>query len=88
MSGTSATGIARRPAARVTSMALRWAIVTSQASTFASPGRSGYAFIAATNVSDHASSASAGPSTARHTRSTVPPCAATTVSNGFLPAMP
>ena len=40
-SGTSATGSARRAAARVTSMALRCAMVTSHASTFAVSGRSG-----------------------------------------------
>src|SRR5215472_6395798 len=84
-SGTSATGTARRLAARVMSIALRCAIVTSHASTFASPGRSGYALSAARNVSDHASSASASPSTARHTRSTVGPWSATTASNGGLP---
>src|ERR1700734_932515 len=40
------------------------------------------------NVSDQASSASAGPRTARQTRSTVPPCAATIASNGCLPVIP
>jgi hypothetical protein len=34
------------------------------------------------NVSDQASSASTGPTTARQTRSTVAPCSATTSSNG------
>ena len=77
-------GTARRAATRVTSMALRCAIVTSHASTLASAGRSGYAFIAARNASDHASSASTGPRTARQTRSTVGPCLETTVSNGGL----
>ena len=85
-SGVCATGTARRAAARMTSMALRWAIVTSHASTFALGGRSGYALIAARNVSDHASSASTGPSTARQTRSTVAPCSVTTASNGCFPS--
>src|SRR5437899_12919827 len=45
--------------------------------------RRGYASSAARNVSDHASSASTGPRTARHTRSTVGPCSATISSKGF-----
>src|SRR5205814_778516 len=63
---------------------LRCAIVTSQASTFASAGRSGYARNAARKVSDHASSASTGPTTARQTRSTVAPCRSTIASKGAL----
>ena len=39
--GSSSTGIAWRRCARMMSMHLRWAIVTSQASTLASSGRSG-----------------------------------------------
>src|SRR5262245_33318780 len=65
-------------------MALRWAMVTSQASTFASAGKRGYASRAARNVSDQASSASAAESTARHTLSTVEPYSLTTCSKGGL----
>jgi hypothetical protein len=54
-------------------MALRCAIVTSHASTFAPSSSRGYAFSAARKVSDQASSASSGPTTARHTRSTIGP---------------
>ena len=70
--------------ARPTSIARRWAIVTSHASTLASSGSDGYAFIAERNVSDQASSASAAPTTARQTRSTVGPCLSTMASNGSL----
>ena len=41
VSGTVSVGIAWRDRARVMSIALRWATVTSQASMFASVGRSG-----------------------------------------------
>src|SRR5215813_12568350 len=81
-SGRRSTGSGRRARARVWSMAFRWAIVTSHASTLL-PGRSvGYARNAARNVSDHASSASIGPRTARHTRSTVGPWLVTISSKG------
>ena len=60
-SGSSPTGTARRAPARRTSIALRCAMVTSQASTFASPAGPGRPCSADRNVSDHASSASAGP---------------------------
>ena len=63
-------------------MALRCAIVTSHASTFAPSSSCGYAFSAARNVSDQASSASSGPTTARHTRSTIGPKSATICSKG------
>src|SRR5437870_9534623 len=65
-SGRGSTGSGRRARARVWSMAFRWAIVTSQASTLLPGRRVGYARNAAKNVSDHASSASIGPRTARH----------------------
>jgi hypothetical protein len=73
--------------ARVMSIALRWAMVTSHASTLASGGRSGYARIAARNVSDQASSASAAATTDRQTRNTVAPWAETIVSKVGLPVM-
>ena len=66
----------------MTSIALRWAIVTSQPRTLLSGRSRGYARSAETNVSAHASSASAGPSSARHTRITTGPCSATISSNG------
>src|SRR5690625_3280582 len=84
-SGSWSLGTARRLRPRTTSMALRPATRTSHASTSVSSARSGQAWSAATNVSDQASSASApGPSTARHTRSTVAPCCFTAASNGRL----
>jgi hypothetical protein len=69
-------------------MALRWAMVKSQARTLLSGRRSGYARIAERNVSDQASSASARLSLARHMRSTAAPCSATTVSNGSIDCTP
>ena len=63
-------------------MHLRWAIVTSQPLTLLSGTSDGYAFSAARNVSDQASSASPGRSIARQTRRTTGPCSATARSNG------
>src|SRR5258708_6368861 len=59
-------------------------MVTNHASTLASGGNAGYACKAARNVSDQASSASLGPSTARQTRRIVGPCVVTTESKGCL----
>src|SRR5262245_1540150 len=58
-------------------------MVTSHASMLLSGRRRGYAWRAARNVSDQASSASTGPTTARQTRRTVGPCAATISSKGL-----
>ena len=81
-SGTSAAGTARRERARSPSSALRWAIVTSQPRSLLSGRSRGYARSAARNVSDQASSASAGGRRARHTRITTVPCSRTSSSNG------
>ena len=59
-SGRSPAGGARRAADRSWSIALRWAIVTSQPRTLLSGRSRGYACSADRNVSDQASSASAG----------------------------
>ena len=81
-SGSSPVGRARRAVPRSWSIALRWAIVTSQPRTLLSGRSRGYARSADRNVSDQASSASAGPSSARHTRITTGPCSWTISSNG------
>ncbi len=76
-------GTGDRVRALMQSIALRWATLTSHASTFVVAGNVGQAPSAARKVSDHASSASGPiPSIDLHTRRTVAPWSSTAFSKG------